>query len=88
MEKVTLRPITKTNFYDCINLEVDDSQTGLVASNAKSLAEAYVNSSLYPLGIYDVAARGWEKPKSPMLGFTMYELEAGGGSRNHGCKSS
>ena len=79
MEKVTLRPITKTNFYDCINLEVDASQAALVASNTKSLAEAYVNSSLYPLAIYDEATRGWEKPKSPMVGFTMYELEAGVG---------
>ncbi len=79
MNQVTLRPITKECFYDCINLQVDASQTGLVASNAKSLAEAYVNSSLYPLGIYDIAARGWEKPTSPMVGFTMYELSAGVG---------
>ena len=79
MKQVTLHPITKENFNDCINLEVDVTQTELVASNAKSLAEAYVNSSLTPLGIYDVAARGWEKPKSPMVGFTMYELVAGVG---------
>ena len=79
MKQVTLRPITKENLHDCINLEVDASQSGLVASNAKSLAEAYVNPTLYPLGIYDVSARGWEKPESPMIGFTMYELVAGVG---------
>ena len=79
MKKVTLHPITTENIQDCINLEVDESQIGMIASNSKSLAEAYVNSSLTPLGIYDVAARGWEKPKSPMIGFTMYELVAGVG---------
>jgi len=79
MKQVTLRPITKENLRDCLNLEVDESQTGLVAGNAKSLAEAYVNSSLYPLGVYDIGARGWETPKSPMVGFTMYELVAGVG---------
>ena len=79
MKQVTLHPITKENLNDCINLEVNVTQTELVASNTKSLAEAYVNSSLYPLGIYDIVAQGWEKPKSPMIGFTMYELVAGVG---------
>jgi diamine N-acetyltransferase len=79
VKKVTLHPITKENIQDCINLEVDESQIRLIASNSKSLAEAYVNSSLYPFGIYDIAARGWEKPKSPMIGFTMYELVSGVG---------
>ena len=79
VKQVTLHPITEENLNDCINLEVSVTQTKLVASNTKSLAEAYVNSSLTPLGIYDVAARGWEKPKSPMIGFTMYELVAGVG---------
>jgi diamine N-acetyltransferase len=79
MKQVTLHPITKENLNDCINLEVNVTQTESVASNTKSLAEAFVNSSLTPLGIYDVAAQGWEKPKSPMVGFTMYELVAGVG---------
>ncbi|MBU8933536.1 MAG: GNAT family N-acetyltransferase [candidate division Zixibacteria bacterium] len=79
MKQVTLQPITKENYRECINLDVDESQAGLVASNAKSLAEAYVNPTLCPLGIYDVEARGWEKPKLPMVGFTMYELVAGVG---------
>ena len=79
MKQVSLHPITKENLNDCINLEVNVTQTELVASNTKSLAEAYVNSSLYPLGIYDIVAQGWEKPKSPMIGFTMYELVAGVG---------
>jgi len=79
MKQVTLHAITKENLNDCINLEVNVTQTELVASNTKSLAEAYVNSSLYPFGISDIAARGWEKPKSPMIGFTMYELVSGVG---------
>jgi len=79
VKRVTLRPKTEAEPNACINLTVDESQRGYVASNAKSLAEAYVNSSLTPLGIYDVTARGWENPKSPMIGFTMYELVAGVG---------
>ena len=41
--------------------------------------EAAANSNLVPLAIYDVMARGFEKPELPMVGFTMYELSAGVG---------
>jgi diamine N-acetyltransferase len=80
MVEVHLRPITLDNLSECLALRLDDAQTGLVASNAKSLAEAYVNPNLVPLAVYDAAARGWEKePPVPMVGFTMYELAAGVG---------
>ncbi len=75
MAEVCLVPITAENYGECINLRVDDSQSGFVATNAKSLAEASTKPSLFPLAIYDRAALGFEKPAVPMIGFTMYELE-------------
>lgn len=76
---VHLRSVTLDNFHECISLEVNESQKGLVASNVKSLAEAYVNPNLFPLVIYDAAVTGYEKPQLPMVGFTMYEITAGVG---------
>ena len=79
MTEVHLRPVTLANYRECLALQVDDAQMGLVASNAKSLAEAYVNPALTPLAVYDVASRGYEDPPMPMIEFTMYELTAGMG---------
>ena len=79
MARVHLRRVTMDNFGECIRLAVEESQTGLVASNAKSLAEASVNPTLFPLAIYDAAVVGYEKPRLPMVGFTMYEVTAGDG---------
>ena len=76
---VHLRPITTDNFRECLALEVDEDQRGLVAANVKSLAEAYVNRNLTPLAIYEGAALGYEQPPLPMVGFTMYEVVAGVG---------
>lgn len=77
MVEVHLRKITKDNFKECLALNVQDSQKNLVATNAKSLAQAYVDFNLFPLAIYDAAACGYEKPEVPMVGFTMYEVVAG-----------
>lgn len=74
--KVSLRPINPDNFNECISLGVNEDQKGMVASNVYSIAEAYVDRKLYPLAIYDIAAQGWEKPKVPMIGFTMYQIDA------------
>lgn len=79
MNDIHLRPVTLANYRECLALQVEDAQSGLVASNAKSLAEAYVNPTLTPLAVYDVAARGYEDPPTPMVGFAMYELAAGVG---------
>lgn len=79
MAKVHLRKVTLDNFRECISLEVEESQKGLVASNVKSLAEAYVNPNLFPLAIYDAKVAGWEQPQLAMVGFTMYEITAGVG---------
>ncbi len=79
MALVHLRKISLNNFRECISLEVEESQKGLVASNVQSLAEAYVDSNLFPLAIYDAQVAGYEKPQLPMVGFTMYEITAGVG---------
>lgn len=77
MPKVHLRKVTLDNFSECISLELDKSQQGFIASNVKSLAEAYVNPNLFPLAIYDAKVAGYEKPQLPMVGFTLYEITAG-----------
>ena len=79
MVRVHLRSITKDNLEECLALQVKDSQQNLVATNAKSLAQAYVDSNLFPLAIYDAAACGYEQPEVPMIGFTMYEIFVGVG---------
>lgn len=79
MANVHLRPITLDSLGACLALEVDTVQAELIASNSKSLAEAYVNPNLRPLAIYDAVARGYEHPTIDMVGFTMYELVAGVG---------
>lgn len=79
MASVHLRPVTLTNYKECLTLHLDPPQAAFVASNAKSLAEAKVNPALTPLAIYDLAARGYDLPPVPMLGFGMYEIAAGVG---------
>ncbi len=79
MVKVHLRKITRDNLRSCLSLQVHDSQLSLVATPAQSLAEAYVDSNLFPLAIYDVAACGYEQPEVPVIGFLMYEIVAGVG---------
>lgn len=76
---VHLRPIGAENLRECLQLAIGESQRGLVAPNAQSLAEASVNPHLVPLAVYDGAARGYEQPPVPMVGFAMYELVAGVG---------
>lgn len=50
---ISLREITRENWEDIVRLKVADSQTGFVASNAFSLAEASYEPECVPLGIYD-----------------------------------
>jgi len=77
--QVSLHKISENNRAECLDLRVAESQSGWVAPNSESLEEAAANSNLVPLAIYDVMARGFEKPEVPMVGFTMYELSAGVG---------
>lgn len=72
MVKVSLRPITQKNLDECISLKVADQHQNFIASNVKSLAEAYVNPTLHPFGIYDAKAHYQANPI--MVGFTMDEI--------------
>lgn len=80
MVEVSLQPITPDNYKECLSLQVDASQTGFVATNTKSLAEAKADPTLIPLAIYDREALGYLPPDIPvpMVGFIMYELKGGG----------
>ncbi len=49
---ISLRPVTQENFHHVIHLKVREDQKGFVATNAESLAEAYVFPYRYPLAIY------------------------------------
>jgi len=60
------KKITKENWGECIELKVSKDQENFVASNAKSLLEAYFGQGLYPLAIYY---------DEKMVGFLMYEKD-------------
>ena len=49
---IELRPMTRDNFYTVVKLAVREDQTGFVASNAFSIAEASVHEGWEPLAIY------------------------------------
>ena len=63
---IELRDITKKNYFDVLNLEVQPSQRNFIASNSISLAEAYVYDKngdfIAPLAVYD---------KEVLVGFVM-----------------
>ena len=60
------RKIDKSNYWDCIELTVDDSQVDFVADNKQSLVEAAYEEGLYVLGIY----KG-----DTMVGFVLYDYD-------------
>ena len=76
MSAVTLRSINKANYKECLNLKVTPDQGPMVTNIYKSLADAYVDSSMVPLCVYDASQRGWINPQQPMVGFAMYQVEA------------
>ena len=63
---VTLREITMDSFIECIKLKVRDNQTGYVATNVFSLAEAKADGVSIPLAIH---------ADGKMVGFVMYDFE-------------
>lgn len=65
MTTVTLKPITKDNWRQCVSLEVADDQTSFVAENTYSLAQAAYDTDiqLEPFGIY---------ADDEMVGFVMF----------------
>ena len=58
------KQIDKTNYQECMALEVDESQKYFVADNTRSLVEAAYEDGLYTLGIYD---------GDTMVGFILYD---------------
>ena len=63
---IELRDITKKNYFDVLNLEVQPNQRNFIASNSISLAEAYIYDKngdfIAPLAVYD---------KEVLVGFVM-----------------
>ena len=76
MHDVSLRPIDGTNEELCAALHVTEEQAGLVAPNARSLAQAKANPNNVPLAVYagDV-----------MVGFAMVEPRGNGVFSIHRC---
>ncbi len=60
------RKIDRSNYWDCMALKVDESQTHFVADNTRSLVEAAYEDELYTLGIYD---------GDTMVGFVLYDYD-------------
>lgn len=63
---ITLKEITRDNFWDCISLEVASEQSDFVASNAVSIAQSKVQPECIPLAVYD---------DDLMVGFVMYCID-------------
>lgn len=60
------RKIDKSNYWDCINLELNKDQEHFVADNKQSLVEAAFEDGLYTLGIYN---------EETMIGFVLYDYD-------------
>jgi diamine N-acetyltransferase len=66
-----LRPVTKDNWRDLVDLKVRDDQKGFVATNLHSIAESQFGADyeghweLFPFGIYEAGVP---------VGFAMYGL--------------
>ena len=60
------RNIDRSNYWDCIQLTVEESQQGFVADNKQSLVEAAYEQGLYPMGIYQ---------DETMVGFVLYDYD-------------
>lgn len=63
MTLVSLRPVTHVNFQACLRLELAPDQARHVATNVYSLAEAYVEPTWQPRGVY---------ASDELVGFAMY----------------
>ena len=60
------RKIDRSNYWECMELTVDDSQKDFVADNKQSLVEAAYEENLYTLGIYC---------QGIMVGFILYDYD-------------
>lgn len=66
MPELTLQTLSHANARAVLRLQIVPEQNGFVASNADSVADAYVDRSLQPLAIY---------ADDELVGFVMYGLE-------------
>lgn len=64
--RITLQPITRDNWHECIALRLTERQQRYMATNLYSLAQAFVEPACRPLAIY--AGRR-------MVGFSLYEVD-------------
>jgi len=75
---IGLREITEENFDECVKLSVRDDQKGFVASNVKSLAQAWLHKKVArPFAIYS----GGEP-----VGFLMLEVWDREDGKGKGCE--
>lgn len=63
---MNFRAIDKSNYMECIMLQVEDSQRHYVADNARSLVEAAYEEGVFTLGIYK---------DETMIGFVLYDYD-------------
>ena len=60
------KTIDKSNYRECMELQVEESQKHFVADNTRSLVEAAYEDGLYALGVYD---------GDTMVGFVLYDYD-------------
>ena len=60
------KTIDKSNYRECMELQVEESQKYFVADNTRSLVEAAYENGLYTLGVYD---------GDTMVGFVLYDYD-------------
>lgn len=63
---ITLKEITRDNFWDCISLEVATEQVEFVTSNAVSIAQSKVQPECIPIAVYY---------DDLLVGFVMYCID-------------
>lgn len=63
---IEFRSIDQSNYNECIELRVNESQEKFVAPNQYSLVQAAYEPNLYPLAIYN---------QSQMIGFILYDFD-------------
>lgn len=63
---IVLKKIDRSNYKECINLKLEDSQTKYVADNILSLVQATYEEDFYPLAIYK---------NEKMVGFILYDFD-------------
>jgi diamine N-acetyltransferase len=63
MMTITLRPITRANWRECIRLTVTHEQSKFIVPNVQSLAQAYAEPERTPMAIY---------ADEEMVGFTLF----------------